>query len=440
MASLTVVGAPLVQSGAPDSATLRAEYPAQYSDGAGRAAIAVYVGSWTAGTGWRDLTNTANPFTLPGAVVPGDAVVDVTFTETITYAGVPRARTWVGKVYANVTGNASQFDYTLPQTVLSVLNGSELQTALLSVPGAVTAANAGAAAASAAATSANTAATSATNAAASANNAATSATNAAQDASTQAGYAHTQGDYAKAQGDAAAAVVNMSYATNAGSLGGVLASKYARTDAASNFLNGLQVNGFAVWHVGNFDPSTKLNASARGVVNGVAGLDANGQVPTAQLPTNLQNVASVLGRLTSDVTVTAAANTQQAAFTINVPAGSLPQNATIRVTVWGTLNQSTGGTGGGATVTVGGASIGLNFTTALSNTQPWVLEGLIQLQGGTAQRSQGFAQHGTAAGVINSGTGAANFNTTAQTITVNVSRASGLATLVVQGALIELVP
>jgi hypothetical protein len=39
-----------------------------------------------------------------------------------------------------------------------------------------------------------------------------------------------------------------------------------------------------MWHSGNFDPTTKLDAAQRGTANGVATLDGSGKIPSAQLP------------------------------------------------------------------------------------------------------------------------------------------------------------
>jgi hypothetical protein len=51
-----------------------------------------------------------------------------------------------------------------------------------------------------------------------------------------------------------------------------------------NAIGGLQSNGNAVWHAGNFTPSNYVATSTVNAANGVAGLDASGKLNPAQLP------------------------------------------------------------------------------------------------------------------------------------------------------------
>lgn len=154
MADLNVVGIPVVQ-GTPDLVTLRVEYPPQYSDDQGRAAISAYVGVWTQANGWRQLSAPAQALTLPGAAVEGAPAPRCTFTETVMQGGLPRVRSWEAVVYDNsgvngAVGSGGSFNYALPQNGVRVLDSGTLSGAIADVPEAVANANTAAAAANAA--------------------------------------------------------------------------------------------------------------------------------------------------------------------------------------------------------------------------------------------------------------------------------------------------
>lgn len=55
----------------------------------------------------------------------------------------------------------------------------------------------------------------------------------------------------------------------------------------------LSHNGNTIWDSANFDPSTKIDVSQKGVINGVATLDASGLVPSSQLPSYVDDVIEV---------------------------------------------------------------------------------------------------------------------------------------------------
>jgi hypothetical protein len=50
------------------------------------------------------------------------------------------------------------------------------------------------------------------------------------------------------------------------------------------------VNNNVMWHAGNFVPGSKINTTEKGAANGVATLDSSGKVPSAQLPSFVDDV------------------------------------------------------------------------------------------------------------------------------------------------------